>query len=223
MFSEIYEPIFQFSHTKICISFFVMFIISNFISFHLFFDTIFTIDSHELTFSQLIVNTTSQFIIPDFSAILHFIGLSTNHSFFINNHDFIACSYVGISFNSRFVSIFVFIQIGFIQVKNNIENIIVANRKFIKTQASIIIDCCQAGLFIKLYDALFSFSFINIIFFSDSDILILPESYIFFQLSISFSKSSLLYNSFFSLYIKKVFGISHVNFTNQPNGSQFNE
>jgi hypothetical protein len=47
-------------------------------------------------------------------------------------------------------------------MKNNIENIIHANMKFIMIQASIIIACCQDGLFHKLYSAQFSFNNFNI-------------------------------------------------------------
>jgi len=61
-----------------------------------------------------------------------------------------ACSRVGIVFNFRLVSIFVFIQIGFIQIKNSIKNIKNAKTKFIKTQASIIIACSILFLFAKL-------------------------------------------------------------------------
>jgi hypothetical protein len=43
-----------------------------------------------------------------------------------------------------------FIQIGFNQTKNNTKNIKNANKKFIKTQASIMIACCQAGFLDKL-------------------------------------------------------------------------
>jgi hypothetical protein len=99
---------------------------------------------------QLILINISHCLIHDFSAILHFNGLIITQGFFINNPDLIACSYVGISFKSRLVSIFVFIQRGFIQMKNSIEKIVIANKKFIKTQANIIIACCHAGLFIRL-------------------------------------------------------------------------
>jgi hypothetical protein len=86
----------------------------------------------------------------NFSAILHSTGLIITPGFLIKSHDSIACSYVGISFKSRLVSIFVFIHSGLTQIKNSIEKMIAASKKFIKTQAKIIIACCQEGLFIKL-------------------------------------------------------------------------
>jgi hypothetical protein len=106
-------------------------------------------------------------------------------------------------------------------VKNRIEKIIDASRKFIKTQARIIIACCHAGLFIRLYEAQFSFNFSKIRFISDFQTIFQFLSKISTHFIISLSKSSLLYNSFFSLYTKNVLGISQVNFTNQPIGNQF--
>jgi hypothetical protein len=101
-------------------------------------------------FIQFISSRISQDLIQYFSAKLHSTGFKINHSFLIKSHDSIAHEYVGISFKSRLVSIFVLIQRGLIHIKNSIENIIIAKRKFIKTQANIIIACCHAGLFIRL-------------------------------------------------------------------------
>jgi hypothetical protein len=100
----------------------------------------------------------SDSLIHAFSAILHSTGNNTIQEFFINNHDSNACSYVGIIFNSRSVSIFVFIQIGFIQIKNKIVKITNANTKFIKTHARIIIICFQADLFTKAFLSFLSFN-----------------------------------------------------------------
>jgi len=102
----------------------------------------------------------------EFSAILQEIGYKITQDFFINNHEFIACSFVGIIFKSREVSILSFIQIGFIQIKKSIKNIKKARRKFIKIHASIIIACCQLVLFARLYDELFSSSNLSISSFS---------------------------------------------------------
>jgi hypothetical protein len=52
--------------------------------------------------------------------------------------------------SGKSVSIFVLIQIGEIQIKNNTDKIIHASKKFINTQPKIMIACCQAGLFAKL-------------------------------------------------------------------------
>jgi hypothetical protein len=41
------------------------------------------------------------------------------------------------------MAILSFIQIGLTHTKNNIENIKIAKRKFITTQARIIIACCR--------------------------------------------------------------------------------
>jgi hypothetical protein len=73
---------------------------------------------------------------------------------------------VGINFTSKLVSILVFIQTGFTHIKNNQLNIKIANKKFIKIQASIIIDCCQIGLFIRLSSDLISSNLFNNSFFS---------------------------------------------------------
>ncbi|MDP2396200.1 MAG: hypothetical protein Q8M44_04995, partial [bacterium] len=174
--------------------------------------------------SLLIIHLTiSHCFIQAFSEILHSSGESTNQFSFDNNQDFIDCSYVGISFKSRLVSIFVFIQIGLTHIKNNIVKINDASKKFIKTQARIMIACCQAGLFIRLYPALFSFNLSRIILESSTDIFIFSELYTAIHFSKSFSKFSLLYNSQLDLYTKKEFGISPVNFTNHQIGNQFNE
>jgi hypothetical protein len=86
----------------------------------------------------------------DFSAILHSTGFKISQGFLIKIPASIACLYVGTNFNSKFVSILSFIQIGFNQIKNNTKNIKNAKTKFIKTQASIMIACCQAGFLDKL-------------------------------------------------------------------------
>jgi hypothetical protein len=67
-------------------------------------------------------------------------GFKIIQLFCTNNQDFKACSTVGIIFIFRSVFICELIQIGFTHIKNNIENIIIANKKFIKTQANNIID-----------------------------------------------------------------------------------
>jgi hypothetical protein len=89
----------------------------------------------------------SQALNPDFSAKPQETGLSFIHSFFSKSHFSIACFTVGISFNSRFVSILLFIPIGLTQKQNKKKNIKNAKTKFIKIPARIMIDCCQAGLF----------------------------------------------------------------------------
>jgi hypothetical protein len=61
----------------------------------------------------------------------------------INNHPEIACEYVGSIFDSSFVEIIEFIQRGFIHIRNSIEKIILASKKFINTQAKSIIDFCR--------------------------------------------------------------------------------
>jgi hypothetical protein len=71
-----------------------------------------------------------------------------------------------------------------------------------------------------LYEALFSSSFLRIISLSDFQATLPSLSKISFHFFKSFSKFSLLYNSHFSSNTIKVFGISQVNFTNQPIGSQ---
>jgi hypothetical protein len=66
-----------------------------------------------------------------------------------------------------------------------------AKMKFIKTQARRIIDCCQAGLFHKLYSADSSFIFLRI---SNS-----------FSLEISFQNLSKSFSLFFIFNIKFLF------------------
>jgi hypothetical protein len=89
----------------------------------------------------LICDKTSHISIPACSAILHSTGLSKTPGLFKRNQSDIACSYVGIIFTFKSVSILVLIQIGFTHIIKSIENIIAARRKFINTHQSIIIAC----------------------------------------------------------------------------------
>jgi len=102
-----------------------------------------------ISWSFIFIKISPSFI-QLFSAILHSTGDKIIQGFFIISPESIACFKVGIVFNPRLVSIFVFIQIGFIQIKKSIKNIKKAKIKFIKTQASIIIACSQLFLFAKL-------------------------------------------------------------------------
>jgi len=93
-----------------------------------------------ILFTSIII---SHFRIHDFSAIDHCMGFTINHSPLINILFKIACLYVGSIFDSSSVDIIEFIQIGFIHIKNNIEKIILASKKFINTHPSNIIDFCR--------------------------------------------------------------------------------
>jgi hypothetical protein len=97
-----------------------------------------------------ISNNISPTCKPLDSAIFHSIGLKINQGYFTKSQLSIASSYVGINFNFKFVSILSFIQIGFTQTKKRIKKTKNASKKFIKTQTSKIIDCCQAGFLDRL-------------------------------------------------------------------------
>jgi hypothetical protein len=103
--------------------------------------------------------TTSPGSIQACSAILPTIGFTSAQDFSSMIQSSIAFSIVGIILIVLSVSICVLIPIGFTQKKNKAAKIRVASKKFMNTHASIIIICCQAGLFARLYGALFSSSF----------------------------------------------------------------
>jgi hypothetical protein len=161
----------------------------------------------------------SQFKIHDFSAILQVNGDICIFDF-ISQTSF-ACSYVGIIFTSRFVSILVFIQIGFTQIKNSIENIKIAKTKFIKIPASITIDCCQIGFVIRLSLDLLSSSFLRTSSFSSLFSFSFSLVNSSFHSLIFFSIFSLFSDFLFSSNSSNLFIISHFNLTNHQSGSQF--
>ena len=152
IFSQINAQIFQ-----SCQSFIDIFCLQS-VSQVLFIVISFDLFSHKIdknswfvfTFCQFTSKITSSLFNQDFWARLHSAGEILIQSFFSKIHFSIAWEIVGISFTSRFVGIFVFIQIGLNQTINKIKNIKKASTKFIKIHAKIIIDCCHAGLFVRL-------------------------------------------------------------------------